>query len=485
MTASLLVSLEDIKVPGKTTVLVVEDHEITRKGLKMFLERREDVEIVGEAADGAQAISQATMLRPNVVLMDIGLPNVDGLRATDQIKNSSPNSHVLMLTSHDGKADVVAALAAGADGYCLKDASLESLLEAIQTVVAGRRWFDARVQTYANEAIAAPGNTPLRLHAEMLDQAYPHLVAGQAVCSLESHFGLEPGSLFAGRYTIESYVSRGGKGRLYKCIDSESGEFVALKILNRTYDFVPDLLMTAENEAWAIGAVNHPNIVSLRGNGVTEDGRPYIVMDYLDGENMEALFSRKELMSLPRFQHLFGQMCQALDAIHSRGMVHCDIKPSNIILVNEQSVETVKLVDFGLVRKVPSNQSTYAGNTHMGVVVGSPLYMSPEQCQGRRIDFASDIYSLGCVMYEALAGEPPFEGSSVFEIFSKHMYDTPRSLSDYSHAHGTGENSLKVPRFLENVIFRCLRKDKKMRFHSALELKSYLDINLDAMAAID
>lgn len=466
---------------AKTTVLVVEDHEITRKGLRMFLEKRDDVEIVGEACDGQEAVSQALDLKPQIVLMDIGLPQIDGLKATDLIKASLPSSHVLMLTSHDGRADVAAALEAGADGYCLKDASLESLVEAIKTVVGGGKWFDSRISCYASELRARPSDTPLRAPAEMLDADFPHLVPGLSVCKLDTNNQLEPGCLFAGRFTIESFVSRGGKGRLYKAIDSESGEFVALKLLNRSYDFVPDLLRTAEQEVLAIGSLRHENIVSLRGSGVTADGRPYIVMDFLDGANLEAIFNNEHGLRLERFQLLFSQLCKALHVIHSAGMVHCDIKPSNIIVVRDGEREIVKLVDFGLVRKVPSNQGTYAGNTHMGVVVGSPLYMSPEQCQGRRIDFSSDIYSLGCVMYEALSGAPPFDGSSVFEIFSKHMYDSPPSLT----APIGDERAQKVPRFLENVVFRCLRKDKKMRFHSALELKSYLDINLEAMAAID
>lgn len=460
----------------KTTVLVVEDHEITRKGLRMFLERRENLEVVGEAEDGESAIAQAISLKPNIVLMDIGLPDLDGIKATDMIKTNLPQARVLMLTSHDSREDVAAAIAAGADGYCLKDSSLESLFEAIISVRAGRRWLDARLPNF-EQAKQEESETPMRKHAQMLDQAYPHLVPGPSYCRVDFNHEFEPGVLFAGRYVIDGYVSRGGKGKLYKAVDSESGEFVAVKILNGTYDFAPDLLRTAEKEVMAISAIKHENIVSLRGSGGTSDGRPYIVMDFLNGQTLETIFSGGELIELPRFQRLFGQICLGLDAIHSKQMVHCDVKPSNIIIVNDGDRERVKLVDFGLVRKV-SPSSTSAGNTHMGVVVGSPAYMSPEQCQGRRVDFATDIYSLGCVMYEALTGNPPFSGNSVYEIFSKHIHEMPLLPSSLPSCR-------KVPRFLENTVLRCLRKDRKMRFQSALELKSYLDINLEAMTAID
>lgn len=132
---------------NKIKVLVVEDHEITRVGLKLTLEQSPDLEIVGEAADGNQAMDAAIKLHPGVVLMDIGLPHVDGIEATAQIKKSFPNMRVIMLTSHDNDRDIFAALGAGADGYCLKETSTTQLVLAIKTVADGAAWLDPAIAT--------------------------------------------------------------------------------------------------------------------------------------------------------------------------------------------------------------------------------------------------------------------------------------------------------------------------------------------------
>lgn len=144
----------------KIKVLVVEDHEITRVGLRLTLEQSTEIEIVGEASDGHEALDAAKQLHPAVVLMDIGLPTVDGIEATAQIKKTFPSMRVIMLTSHDNDRDIFAALGAGADGYCLKETSTTQLVLAIKTVADGAAWLDPGIATKVLRASVVGGTTP-------------------------------------------------------------------------------------------------------------------------------------------------------------------------------------------------------------------------------------------------------------------------------------------------------------------------------------
>lgn len=154
--------MNQTKEPGADiSVLIVEDHEITRVGLKLTLEHSAGIKVIGEAADGKTAISQAAALRPNVILMDIGLPSVDGIEATNQIKKAMPNCRVIMLTSHDSDRDIFAALAAGADGYCLKETATTQLAMAIKAVAEGAAWLDPGIAQRVLRASVA-GSAPMK-----------------------------------------------------------------------------------------------------------------------------------------------------------------------------------------------------------------------------------------------------------------------------------------------------------------------------------
>jgi len=445
------------------TILVVEDHEITRRGLRLMLEQHSALKII-EAKDGNQAIEHACNLHPNMVLMDIGLPVVDGIQATMQIKGRLPATNIIMLTSHEAQEDIAASVLAGADGYCLKDIPLTELLKAIDVVTAGGKWFDPRFYSPVNNLQMSPVDST-NWDRNLIKSPY----------SMEDTVQLlEPGIVFQSRYVIQDLIGKGGKATLYRALDMEQNQMVAIKVFPGKYD--QTLLSQSGNLAQAevenIKAVHHQNVVAGLTAGVTRLGRPFLVMEYIEGISLHNELAESNVIEIKRFQKLFSQACSALHAVHSAGLVHGDLSPGNIMLTRDHNHESIKLVDFGLAQRASAS-----GGRSDKRLAGSPFYMSPEQCLGENLTYSSDIYSLGCVMYRALAGRTPFDGTTIFELFSKHVKEQPQAINQ--------QGSEKIPLFLEKVIAKAMNKDSNKRFKSALELKHYLDIDLDAMAIID
>jgi len=219
-----------------------------------------------------------------------------------------------------------------------------------------------------------------------------------------------------------------------------------------------------EREARIAASLNHPNIISVRDFGVSEQGRPYLEMELAEGASLAEIKEAHGRPDVSEVLDVFIQLTRALCYIHSKGMVHRDVKPSNIMLTCSpgETTVTVKLVDLGLTR--PSTVSgSLAKITQTGVVLGSPSYMSPEQCRGEDTDGQSDIYSLGCSFYELLHGEVPFVGKDPIDIIVKHVVDEPPSLR-------VDTGNPRVDRCLCDIAARCLAKEKNRRFTCAEEL---------------
>ena len=212
-------------------------------------------------------------------------------------------------------------------------------------------------------------------------------------------------------------------------------------------------------ESVSTTGLNHHGIIQVYCHGIAEDGRPYIVMDCLEGRSLSDILQAEKFLAFDRFFNLFFQIIEALDFAHGKGIVHRDIKPSNIIIVKEESGERAIIVDFGLSRIL--NDSGQQSSTQTGAILGSSTYMSPEQCKGSAADIRSDIYSLGCLMFEALAGSPPFSGNSQMEVMYKHLNEPVTSLSGLS----------QMPASIARVLQKCLAKDAAARYQTLAELK--------------
>lgn len=276
------------------------------------------------------------------------------------------------------------------------------------------------------------------------------------------------GTTIAERYKIVSLLGKGGMSKVYKARHLLIDRFVAIKLLHTHLATDLGAVKRFQQEARAASSLNHPNVITVYDFGITASGQEFLVMDFLDGESLSAYLARKQSFDLPALLKIFQQVCQGLASAHARGIVHRDIKPSNIMLVRDGTAfNIVKIVDFGIAKLVPAEGQDFQQLTQTGEIFGSPPYMSPEQCMGQKLDARSDIYSLGCVLYEALTGRPAFAGASSFETMNMHLNSLPLPF-----AEACPERAL--PPRLEEIVFKALAKDSQKRYQTVSALKDDL-----------
>ncbi len=278
------------------------------------------------------------------------------------------------------------------------------------------------------------------------------------------------GTLLIGKYEVLSSIGKGGMSVVYKARNRLINSTVAIKTLKA--DFVSDqeLFARFSQEAAALKRLTHPNIVTVHEFGVSANGQPFLVMDYLEGEPLSEAIERLGRIPVKRCLKIFIQVCDALAHAHSHKIIHRDVKPGNIMLVETATeVDMVKIFDFGFAKLEPRAGMQQQQLTQKGDVLGTPLYMSPEQSRGKNLDSRSDIYSLGCVMYEALTGKAPLVGDNVLDTMQKQINERPESLD-------TARPDLYIPEQLTTVLFKTLEKEAEKRYQSMTDLKRDLEV---------
>ncbi|HEY9717038.1 MAG TPA: serine/threonine-protein kinase [Trichormus sp.] len=274
------------------------------------------------------------------------------------------------------------------------------------------------------------------------------------------------GTVVAHKYRLIESLGSGGMGVVFKAQHILMNKTVAIKMLHPQLIVSEHCLGRFQQEAKAASHINHPNIISVFDFGTTESGQPFIVMDYVRGRSLDDIIQEDGPLAPERCLRIFVQVADALAEAHKCGVIHRDLKPSNVMLVSDgNGGESVRIVDFGIAKIV--NSDTGNQLTKTGEIFGSPAYMSPEQCRGNVLDERSDIYSLGCVFYEALSGAPPFLGENMFETMYFHLNKVPVPLclppaaQCYRHR-------------VEPIIFKTLEKSRDQRYHSMQQLSSSL-----------
>jgi serine/threonine protein kinase len=278
-----------------------------------------------------------------------------------------------------------------------------------------------------------------------------------------------PGT-FADRYEIVDKIGIGGMAAIYKVRDLVADELLAIKIIRPEIATNDISHKRFRQEARAARDLNHPNIVSVRSYDISPEGVPYLIMDYVDGIDLSKVLRKSGPVALSIFFPTFIQVSGALVHAHSRGVVHRDVKPSNILLTTTGDGEVwAKLVDFGIAKLLypTDNDDQTHVLTKQGQTVGSPSYMSPEQVQGKQIDARSDIYSLGCVMFEALAGRLPFKADNALQLAMHHVYSQPINLKKVTK---------NCPMYLDRVVAHCLAKKPDDRYQNMFDLRSDLQL---------
>lgn len=272
-------------------------------------------------------------------------------------------------------------------------------------------------------------------------------------------------------YHVIKRLGRGGMGDVYLAEQLRVGRrLVALKVLNQSWADNLEVVKRFEAEAATAGLIHHRNVVTIYDSRLTDDGQIYVAMEFVAGQTLRELMAERKRLSLEEVVEIAKQVCAGLAAAHKLGIVHRDIKPDNIMLVEEEDGSvTVKLLDFGIARLSESQSANVT--TKPGLILGTPAYMSPEQAAGSigdQIDARSDIYSLAIVVYEMLTGRVIFEGETWMAILRQHLYDPPSPPSQFCEGD-------YIPPAVDRVIMNALAKDRGQRPQNAAEFARALE----------
>ncbi len=266
---------------------------------------------------------------------------------------------------------------------------------------------------------------------------------------------LHPGDEIAG-YRIQAVVGRGGMGVVYRATQLALARSVALKVIAPELASDVQFRERFKREARTAASINHPNVIAI--HDAREEGDVLLItMDYIDGMDLRALLAQERRLTPRRVAAIVGQVADALDAAHRRGLVHRDVKPANVLISAVAGREHVYLTDFGLTK----SSSESGGVTATGIVVGTVDYMAPEQVKGDRVDARTDVYALGCMLYQALTGRVPYERDSDIAKMFAHASEPPPLVS---------ASLVDAPPALDEVVNRAMAKDPAARFRSAGEL---------------
>ncbi|MBX9668880.1 MAG: protein kinase [Candidatus Obscuribacterales bacterium] len=270
------------------------------------------------------------------------------------------------------------------------------------------------------------------------------------------------------RYEILEVVAQGGMGTVLRARHLVLNKPVAIKVLNPGRALDDHLIQRFEQEAKAGSNLSHPHLVSVFDYGFTANREPYLVMEYVEGQSLYEILAERGRMSAAEFLDVFSQACKAVQYLHNNNVIHRDLKPSNIVVQMIDGDRYVKLLDLGIAKVLTEENRDAKKLTTTGQIFGSPTYMSPEQCKGQEAERQSDIYSLGCVMYECIAGCPPMVGENIMHVIYQHINEAPPDLVTLIKAD---REETKIAA----VIQKCLQKSPKDRYQNAGEILAILN----------
>ena len=290
---------------------------------------------------------------------------------------------------------------------------------------------------------------------------------------LQTSHEFQPGMVIRNKYEILGRIGIGGMGVVYRGRHVTFNELCAIKVVNESIAGDTNFLQRFQTEAVVTRKLRHPNAVRVDDFDYTEEGRPFIVMELVEGRNVGEVLQAEGPFPVPRALRIARQTALALGAAHKLGFVHRDIKPGNIILTtDEQRQEVAKVLDFGIAKLRQAAGDAQPGMTMTGMVVGTPLYMSPEQFMGKKagveIDGRTDLYSLGVVLYQMVTTRLPFDGDSLYAVMMQHLEGKVRPPHELTPELG-------IPSSLSQVILKAVDKSRDQRFQTAEDLIAALD----------
>jgi serine/threonine protein kinase len=302
---------------------------------------------------------------------------------------------------------------------------------------------------------------------ELADESGPR-AEGAALLGM-SDVPLESGSVVDGKYRIDTVVGEGGLGIVYGATQLSLDRPVAVKVLHGTASSRREAAQRFEREARTVAQLRHPHVVTIYDFGVAPEVGAYIVMELVAGRSLRAEIGESGQLSPRHALVLIDQISSAVQAAHEVGIIHRDLKPENVVVEITGDGPVAKVLDFGIAKLQGDLFEGTERLTASGARLGTPRYMSPEQCEGRALDPRSDIYSLGCILFELLAGRPPFLGATAAEVILDHLRHEPPMPSSIVR---------DVPEAVEAALMRALAKDPDARYASVAAFRSALDASL-------
>jgi serine/threonine protein kinase len=268
---------------------------------------------------------------------------------------------------------------------------------------------------------------------------------------------LSRGTILAGRYEVLDELGSGGMGKVYRVFDHKLGEEVALKLIRPEIAANRKTIERFKNELKIARKIAHTHVGRMYDLG-EESGLYYIAMEYVPGENLKSFIRRSGHLTVSKAVSIARQVCEGLAEAHRFGVIHRDLKPSNIMVDREGNA---RIMDFGIARTFESKEIT-----GLGIIIGTPEYMSPEQAQGEKVDQRTDLYALGVMLYEMITGQVPFEDESTLNILRRHEIEQPRPPKDLNP---------EIPYSLNALVLKCLEKPVERRYQTASDLLRDLD----------
>lgn len=277
------------------------------------------------------------------------------------------------------------------------------------------------------------------------------------------------GEVIDGRYQITARIGEGGMGVVYRARHVILGKSVAVKILRADVSSNEQIVGRFQQEAQSASAIGNEHIVDISDFGFLADGSAYFTMELLDGRSLSKVLAQERPLDPYRAAHITFQLTKALGAAHGQGIVHRDMKPDNVILIEKEgNPDFVKVLDFGIAKVAGASSKL----TQAGEVFGTPHYMSPEQCAGKPVDHRTDVYALGIILYEMVSGRVPFDADDLMGILTKQIYEPPTPPRELSPP-------TELPELLEAIIMKALAKVPEQRFASMSEFRKEIELFLE------
>lgn len=412
---------------------VDDDLDLAEMVIDWLVFEKHDVTAVHVGFDGWKKIQTNEY---DLAILDWELPDLHGIEILKRFRAGGGTTPVLMLTSRNSVDDKEAGLDSGANDYLTKPFHMKELSARIRAVLR-------------NQSVSAPAPKALGEGNEEI------LKRGDIL-----------GTQLASRYEFLEVLGEGGVAVVFKARHPHLRKFVAVKMLHAS-EMNEKTIARFEREAQAISSIDHPNIISVYDFGITERNQPFMVMEFIEGKSLETVIQEVDFLPMRRALDILIPVGEGLAHAHESGILHRDIKPDNIMLKQVGRTEVPKILDFGLAKLTGPESEKAVKLTQTQHISGSPPYMSPEQVLGGELDERSDIYSFGCVLFEAVSGYPPHLGKTAMEVLVKQVEQSPMTLQQ-------ARPDVSFPAELQQIISTAIEKDPNNRYQKMQELNQAL-----------